>query len=134
VHDERAGFEFDNQVFRAPLDCAHQLPTNGRFESRGDGPSQAAIADDQFGDAVSDKCGRNAASRRFYFRKLGQRRAGLFDLRFFIGDVLAHHGIEFLRLELIRMQALIFGGRVEVTGPGGRNQFDFVAHVQPLKP
>jgi hypothetical protein len=134
VHDERAGFELDKQVFRAPLDCAHQLPTNGRFEICRDGPAQPAIADDEVGDALPDQCGRDAAPRSFYFRKLGQRRAGLFDLRFFIGDVLAHHGIEFLRLELVGMQTLIFGGRVEVTGAGGRNQFDFVAHVQPLKP
>jgi hypothetical protein len=124
----------DDQVFRAPLDCAYQLPTNGRLEIRRNGPAQAAISDDQVDDAVPDQGGRDAASRSFYFGKLGQRRAGLFDLRFFIRDVLAHHGIEFLRLELVRMQALIFGGRVEVTGAGGGNQFDFVAHVGPLKP
>jgi hypothetical protein len=134
MHNERAGFEADNQVFRAPLDCAHQLPANGRFEIRGDGPAQPAIADDQVDDARLNECGRDAAPGRFYFRKLGQRPARLFDLRFFVGDVLAHHRIEFLRLELVRMQALILGGRVVMTGAGGRNQFDFVAHVRPLKP
>jgi hypothetical protein len=78
------------------------------------------------------KRGRNAASRGFYFRKLGQLRLSLFDLRFFVGDVLAHHGIEFLRLKLVRMQALILRGRVVVTRAGGRYQFDFVAHDGPL--
>jgi len=43
----------------------------------------------------------------------------LFDLRFFVGNVLADDGIEFLRLQFVRMQALIFGGRVVVTGAGG---------------
>jgi hypothetical protein len=28
------------------------------------------------------------------------------------------------------VQALIFGGRVVMTGAGGGNQFDFVAHVR----
>src|SRR5258708_927972 len=64
----------------------------------------------------------------------GSDQAELFDLRFFVSDVLAHHRIEFLRLELVRVQALIFGGRVVVTGAGGGNQFDLVAHEQPLKP
>jgi hypothetical protein len=73
--------------------------------------------------------GRDAASRGFYFRKFGQRLRRLFDLRFFVGDVLAHHGIEFLRLELVRVQALVLGGRVVMTCAGGRNQLDLVAHV-----
>jgi hypothetical protein len=134
VNNERAGVELDDQVFRAPVDCAYAPAANRRFEIRGDGPAQAAIADDQIDDTRPNECGRNAASRGFYFRKLGQRPARLFDFRFFVGDVLADHGIEFLRLELVRMQALILGGRVVVTGAGGRNQFDFVAHVRPLKP
>jgi hypothetical protein len=81
---------------------------------------------------MADESGRDAASRSFYFRELGQRPSRLFDLRFFVSDVLAHHGIEFLRFELVRMQALILGGRVVMTRAGGRNQFDFVAHVRPL--
>jgi hypothetical protein len=81
---------------------------------------------------MADESGRDAASRSFDFRKLGQRPSRLFDLRFFVSDVLAHYRIEFLRFELVRMQAFILGGRVVMTGTGGRNQFDFVAHVRPL--
>jgi hypothetical protein len=134
MHDERARLEPDNQVFRAPLDPPDELPADGGFETCCDGPTQAAIADDHVNDAMAHECGRDAASRGFYFRKLGQRLNRLFDLRFFVSDVLAHHGVEFLRLELVGMQAFVFGGRVVMTGAGGRNQLDLVAHVQPLKP
>ena len=132
VHNERARFEPDNQVFRAPIDSADELPTDGGFEICGDRPAQAAIAHDHVEDTMADESGRDAASRSFYFRKLGQRPSRLFDLRFFVSDVLAHYRIEFLRFELVRMQALFLGGSVVMTGAGGRNQFDFVAHVRPL--
>src|SRR5258708_1647384 len=134
MHDERAGLEPDEQVFRAPIDGTDTLAANGRFEFRSDRPAQAPIADDHVDDTMPNERGCDAPPRGFYFGKLGQLRLKLFDLRFFVSDVLAHHGIEFLRLELVRMQALILGGRVVVTGTGGRNQFDFVAHEQPLKP
>jgi hypothetical protein len=74
--------------------------------------------------------GRDATPRGFYFRKFGQLRLNLFDLGFFVSDVLAHDGIEFLCLELVWVQALILGGRVVMTGAGGGNQFDLVAHVR----
>src|SRR5580704_1692113 len=145
MHYERTVFESDEQVFRAPIDCNDTSAANGRFEFRGNGPAQTPIAHDHVDDARANKRGSDAASGRFYFRELWHRCAEanrlehlaegevvLFDLRFFVGDVLAHHGIEFLRLELVRMQALIFGGRVVVTGAGGGNQFDLVAHDGPL--
>ena len=134
MHDERAAFEPDDQVFRAPLDAEDELSTNGRFEIRRNGPTQTAIAHEHADDTTPHECGRDSAPRCFYFRKLGQRLSRLFDFRFFVGDVLAHHRIEFLGLELVRMQAFILGGRVVMTGAGGRNQFDLVAHVRPLKP
>jgi hypothetical protein len=134
MQDERAGFESDEQVFRAPIDGNDTLAADGGFEFRSDGPAQATIADDHVDEMMPNERGCDAPPRGFYFGKLGQLRLKLFDLRFFVSDVLAHHGIEFLRLEFVRVQALIFGGRVVVTGAGGGNQFDFVAHEQPLKP
>jgi len=130
MHDERAAFEPDDQVFRASLDAEDLLPTYGSFEIRRNGPAQAPIADHHVDDAAANERGRDAPPRGFYFGKLGQLKPNLFDLGFFISDVLAHYGIEFLRLELVGVQALIFGGRVVMTGAGGGNQFDFVAHVR----
>jgi hypothetical protein len=37
----------------------------------GDGPAQAPLAHDHIEHAPLQQGGRNAASRRFYFRKLG---------------------------------------------------------------
>src|ERR1700675_4632490 len=56
---------------------------------------------------------------------------GLLDLRFFVRDVLARHGIEFLGFHLVRMQPLVLRGRIEMTGTGGRDQLDFIAHADP---
>src|SRR5882762_10226473 len=42
----------------------------------------------------------------------------LLDLRFFVGDVLARHRIEFLGFHLVWMQPLVLRGRVEMTGTG----------------
>jgi hypothetical protein len=124
----------DQKIFGAPIYAADGLMANQRFDICGDWPAQAPIADDHFGNALTDESGRNAPSRGFYFRKFRQRQPELFDLRLFVFHVLSDHGIEFLRLELVRMQALILGGRVVVTGAGGGNQLDFVAHERPLKP
>jgi hypothetical protein len=52
----------------------------------------------------------------------------LLDFRFFVGDVLARHGIEFLGFHLVRMQPLVLGGREELTRSGGGDQLDFIAH------
>ena len=76
MHDERAAFEPDDQVFRAPLDAQDRLAAHGRFEIRRDGPAQAPIADDHIDDAARDERGRNAAPRGLYFRKLWHRCAG----------------------------------------------------------
>ena len=73
MHDERAGFEPDEQVFGAPLDTENELAANGRFEIRRDRPAQAAIAHDHVDHATLNERGRDAAPRGFYFRKLGQR-------------------------------------------------------------
>jgi hypothetical protein len=54
----------------------------------------------------------------------------LLDLRFFVGDVLAHHRIEFHGLHLVRMEPLVLRGRVEMTGARRRDQFDFIAHAK----
>jgi hypothetical protein len=42
--------------------------------------------------------------------------------------MLADDGIEFLDLHLFRHGAFVFGGRVEMTGAGAGNEFDFIAH------
>jgi hypothetical protein len=81
---------------------------------------------------MADEGGSDAPPGSFYFWEFRQFKARLFDLRFFVGDVLADHRIEFLRLQLVRVQALILGGRVVMTGARGRNQFDLVAHNSPL--
>jgi hypothetical protein len=76
-------------------------------------------------NTLADEGGSDAPPGGFYFRELGQE---LLDLRFFVGDVLAHDGIEFLGLHLVRMQTLVLGGRVIVTGAGGGDEFDLIAH------
>src|SRR6266481_7288880 len=53
---------------------------------------------------------------------------GLLDLRFFVRDVLARHGIEFLGFHLVRMQPLVLRGGIEMPGAGRRDQLDFIAH------
>src|SRR5580693_9076556 len=58
-------------------------------------------------------------------------RSRLLDLRLFICDVLAHHRVELLRFQFVRMQPLVLGGRVVMPGARRRNQFDFVAHEFP---
>ena len=81
MNNERAGVELNDQVFRAPVDRAYAPAASGRFEIRGDWPAQAAIADDQVDDAGPNECGRNAAPRGFYFRKLWHRCAGPIRLK-----------------------------------------------------
>src|ERR1700682_4184532 len=44
---------------------------------------------------------------------------GLLDLRFFVRDVLARHGVEFFGFHLVRMQPLVLRGRIEMPGTGG---------------
>src|ERR1700742_1969399 len=134
MDDERTELEMDQALFAAARDVADGLITDLRFQPWRYGPTQTAIADDHIRDSRACERGCDAPPRGFYFGKFGQRRPKLFDLRFFIFDVLADDRIEFLRLELVRMQALVLGGRVVMTGAGGRNQFDLVAHVGPLRP
>jgi len=135
--DQGASVEPDQDVFRAPVDGAHGLVADGRFEAGGDGPAQAPIAYDEVEHAPLRQGGRDTASRRFYFRELGRVRLGrraLLDLRFFVRDVLAHDRIEFLRFQFVGVQALVLGGRVVMPGARRRDQFDFVAHELLLKP
>jgi hypothetical protein len=80
---------------------------------------------------VAYESGCNARPGGFDFWKLGQLEP-LLDLGFFVRHVLADHRIEFLRFQFVRVQALIFGGRVVVTGAGRGNQLDFVAHESSL--
>ena len=51
----------------------------------------------------------------------------LLDLGFFVSDVLTRHGIVFLDLHFLGMEAAILRRRVVVPGPGGRHQADLVA-------
>jgi hypothetical protein len=53
----------------------------------------------------------------------------LTQLGFFVLDVLANDGVKFLDHHLFRHVALVFGGGVEVTGAGGRFEFDFFAYT-----
>jgi hypothetical protein len=76
MQDQGAGVESDQDVFRAAVDTAHGLAADGVFEMRDDGPAQAALADDCLDHAPLQQSGRDAAFRRFYFRKLGRRRLG----------------------------------------------------------
>src|SRR5258708_12735185 len=107
MHDERAGLEPDEQVFRAPIDGNDTLAANGRFEFRSDGPAQAPIADDHVADTMSNERGCDAPPRGFYFGKLGQLSLKLFDLRFFVIHVLPHHAPQFLRPALAPFPHLI---------------------------
>ena len=50
----------------------------------------------------------------------------LFDLRFLVGNVLAHDGVELPDLHFFRHVALVLGGGVEMAGAGSRDEFDFV--------
>jgi len=122
VQDQGAGVEADQEVFRAPLDRTHGLSANGGLEVGGNRPAQAALAHGHIEDAPLEQRGRNPASGRFYFRKLGRVTARtlrrLLDLRFFVRDVLAHDRIEFLRFHLVGMQTLVLGGGVIVPGAG----------------
>jgi hypothetical protein len=77
MHDERTGFESDEQVFRAPLDGKDTLAANGCFKICGDGPAQPTIADDQVDDAMLYERGCDAPSRGLYFGKLGQLKLKL---------------------------------------------------------
>jgi hypothetical protein len=113
MQDQRAGIERDQNVFGAPRDAEHGLKAKQRLEIRGDRPAQAALAHHHIDDAPPSQRGRYAAPGGFYFRQLGQE---LLDLRFFVGDVLAHDRIEFLDLHLIGMQTLVLRGRVVVPG------------------
>jgi hypothetical protein len=60
------------------------------------------------------------------------RRLALLDLGFFVGHVLAGDRIKFFDLHLFRLGPLVFGRGVEVTGTGGRFEFDLVAHDEKV--
>src|ERR1700722_18534495 len=101
MQDQRAGVEADEDVLGSPIDTPNRMSLNGGFEVRRYGPAQTALAHDDLDHAPLLQGRRDAASRRFYFRELGRvtaraRSRPLLDLRFFIGDVLAHDRIEFL--------------------------------------
>src|SRR5580692_8109101 len=59
--------------------------------------------------------------------------APLLDLRLFVGDVLTCHGVEFAHFQLVRVQALVLGGHVEVTETGRGQQLDLLAHGGSLR-
>jgi hypothetical protein len=61
-------------------------------------------------------------------KKTAFRRLLLFDLGFFVDHVLAGDGIVLPGLHLFGMQSFVLRGRVEVTGIGTGNEFDFVTH------
>jgi hypothetical protein len=77
MQDHGTALETDEDVLRAPIDAEDNLIAHRRFEFCRDRPAQTAVADDDIDDAGADERGRNAASRGFYFRKLGQRRGAL---------------------------------------------------------
>src|SRR4051812_29389042 len=54
--------------------------------------------------------------------------AGSLDLRFLVRHVLARNGVVLLHFHLVRMEALVLGGHVEVASVGGREQLYFFAH------
>jgi hypothetical protein len=132
MHDGGAGVETDQDVFGAPFDAADRLIADRGFEFLVDRPAQAALAHHCFDHAPLHERSGDPAAGGFYFRQLGQERSrsgrSLLDLRFFVGDVLARDRIEFLGLHLVRMEPLVLGGRVVVTGAGGGDELDLVAH------
>src|SRR5580693_30076 len=81
---------------------------------------------------ISPPPARNSSVPRDSSRNLDEfftrSRALLFDLGLFVGDVLAHHRIEFAHFHLVRMQPLVLHRNVEMAGAGRRQQFDFLAH------
>ena len=54
--------------------------------------------------------------------------AELLQLGFLVDHVLAGNRVELFDFHLARHGPLVLGGGVEVTGAGGRFQFDLVAH------
>ena len=56
----------------------------------------------------------------------------LFDFALFVQDVLAHSRIVLLNFHLLRMEAFVFGGRVEVTRPGRGVEPNLVSHPRSL--
>ena len=116
MQNQGARIERDQNVLGAPRDAAHRLMAYRLLEICRDRPAQPSFTHDHVDDAPFEQAGRDAAAGGFYFRELGQE---LLDLRFFVGDVLAHDRIEFLRFHFVRMQTLVLRGRVVVSGAGG---------------
>jgi hypothetical protein len=123
MHDRGTRVETDQDVFGSPLDAADCLVADRRFENLVDRPAEAAIANYCLDHAAPEERGSDPSAGGFYFRQFGQERGrsgrSLLDLRFFVGDVLAHDRIEFLRFHFVRMQTLVLRGRVVVSGAGG---------------
>lgn len=53
---------------------------------------------------------------------------GLLDFGFFIDNVLANDRVEFLDFHLVGHISLVLAGRVVMSRPSRRNQFDFFSH------
>jgi hypothetical protein len=120
----------DQEVFRAPLDARTVWCWILASRSR-NRPAQAALA---HGDARTRRPSRAGAMPRRVVSTSGSSGSvrptpvSLLDLRFFVGDVLAHDRIEFLGFHLVGMQPLVLGRRVVVAGARRGDQFDLVAH------
>src|SRR5690606_41596079 len=66
-------------------------------------------------------------------KKPAERRVfSLLDLRFLVRHVFAYFRIEFLYFHLLRMEALVLGRRVEMTGAGARYELDLLTHGSGL--
>ena len=72
MQDQGARVEADRDVFRAPFDASNGVTANGGFEVGRDRPAQSPFAHDDIDHPPLEQSGCNAASRRFYFRKLGR--------------------------------------------------------------
>jgi len=55
--------------------------------------------------------------------------AALLDLPFGVRHMFAYHWVVLFAFELFGIVALVLGGRIEVTGAGAGNEFDFLLHI-----
>jgi hypothetical protein len=78
------------------------------------------------GVVVSRPSKRKPGEGRVFFCLLSVEM--LFQLRFFVCDVLASLGIKFHDLHFFGHRLFVLGGRVKVTSTGGRFEFDFFSH------
>jgi hypothetical protein len=72
VHQQRAGFESEQQLLGASADAHDPLPGNLARQIARYGPAQPRLVHREPGDAAAANVRRKAAPRRFDFGQFGQ--------------------------------------------------------------